>query len=99
MALWDVIRTCRRRGSGDADIREPAANAIGALLAAYPGIRTIVHNGRLSQSLFDRLAAGQAQDRMRVLMPSTSPAHTLAFDDKLAVWRALREAAEREHYP
>jgi hypoxanthine-DNA glycosylase len=45
IALWDVLASCRIKGSGDASIREATANDIPALLDRAP-IRQIFCNGR-----------------------------------------------------
>lgn len=96
IALWDVAQSCVRPGSSDSAIRAAVPNDFAALFAAYPGIHTVLHNGRQSQLLFGRLAADTAQGKARILLPSTSPAYTLPFDQKLAAWRVLRTAVEQE---
>lgn len=96
VAIWDVARTCLREGSSDAAIRDAEPNDFAAFFAAHPGIHTIFHNGRQSMDMFRRLALGAEGRRRRILLPSTSPAYTLPFDDKLAAWRVLRAAAEQE---
>lgn len=95
VAIWDVAKTCLRQGSSDASIRQAEANDFPALFKECPDINTIFHNGRLSKDLFDRLC-GDALGVRRVLLPSTSPAYTLPFAEKLSAWRPVREAAERE---
>lgn len=88
VALWDVLHSCRRAGSLDARIDRKTAlvNDIGALLADYPGIDRIVVNGSAAMELFDRhVRVGVPAFRV----PSSSPAATMAFGDKLAQWRVL----------
>ncbi|MDR0929912.1 MAG: DNA-deoxyinosine glycosylase [Oscillospiraceae bacterium] len=96
IALWDVARTCLREGSGDAAIHAAQPNGLPALFAHCPGIHTICCNGQTAAALLARLLPGACGARTILRMPSTSPAYTLPFDTKLAAWRALREAAERE---
>lgn len=96
VAIWDVAQTCIREGSSDAAIRDAVANDFAALFAQCPQVHTLFFNGRLAWSLFERLALDTAAGRPRVLLPSTSPAYTLPFAQKLAAWRVLREAAEQE---
>ena len=96
IALWDVAQTCQRHGSSDASIRNVQANDFNTLFADSPRIHTILFNGRKAQEMFEKLALDTAGGRTRVTLPSTSPAHTLPFNDKLAAWRILREAAEQE---
>ncbi|MDR0897622.1 MAG: DNA-deoxyinosine glycosylase [Oscillospiraceae bacterium] len=96
IALWDAARTCLREGSGDAAIREALPNDLPALFARHPGIHTICCNGQTAAALLLRLLPGACEGRAVLRLPSTSPAYTLPFETKLAAWRALREAAERE---
>lgn len=96
IALWDVAQTCKREGSSDASIRNVHANDFGSLFVESPNIHTIVFNGQKAREMFEKLAPDTAKGRMCITLPSTSPAHTLPFDDKLAAWRILREVAEQE---
>lgn len=96
VAIWDVAQTCRREGSSDASIRDTVPNDFAALFAACPDIHTIFFNGRSAQTLFVRLAMETASGRALRPLPSTSPAYTISFDQKLAAWRTLRETANQE---
>lgn len=97
VAIWDVAQTCLREGSSDASIRDAVPGDFAGLFAQCPQIHTIFHNGRLSETLFDKLVVPLQGNRRRILLPSTSPAYTLPFEEKLAAWQQLREAAEQEH--
>lgn len=92
VALWDVLRACRRAGSADSAI-EPkslAVNDFGELFARYPGIARVYFNGAKAAELYRRLAGLTERIDYRRL-PSTSPAHAVAPGVKLAAWRdALR---------
>lgn len=100
IALWDVARQCRRRGSLDARI-EPASVEpadIAGLLRRCPRIFVVLFNGRAAAALFRRhVRPGLADRAVRMrfeTLPSTSPAHAArGFDAKLAVWRAALEGA------
>jgi hypoxanthine-DNA glycosylase len=85
-ALWDVIGSAERPGSLDADIRAPVLNDVPALLAAYPGIALVAFNGGTAARLA-RAWTGRVTART-VTLPSSSAAYTLAFEAKLAAWRA-----------
>jgi len=88
LALWDVCHTCIRPGSADSDIRNEEPNQIRELLAAHASIRTIIFNGQTAEKLFHRHL--KTIDSVNVItMPSTSPAHTLAFEKKLDAWRTV----------
>jgi hypoxanthine-DNA glycosylase len=89
VAVWDVLLACRREGSLDSAI-EPnsmVANDFGAFFERHPTIGRVVFNGAAAERNFTRLA-GVQPPVPAVRLPSTSPAQTMRFDDKLAAWRA-----------
>jgi double-stranded uracil-DNA glycosylase len=101
LALWDVLHSAERAGSLDADIKHAVPNDFAAFLAAYPAIRAIALNGTRAREMFDRQCwpalAPELQARLAVhALPSTSPAHTMAFERKLAAWSIVRDLAGRE---
>ena len=83
IGVWDVYRSCRREGALDSAIEVATPNDFSTLDAMTPNLRRIVFNGQTSGK-FERLFAERGYDT-RVL-PSTSPAYTLAFEQKLAKW-------------
>lgn len=90
VAAWDVLHSCERRTSADADIREPAANDIPGLLRDHPGIVAVAPNGKGAERLFRRLVLPQLEVAPVVCtLPSTSPAHTMPFAQKLEGWKKL----------
>jgi hypoxanthine-DNA glycosylase len=96
VALWDVCAVGERVASADATIRREVPNDIPALLAAYPGIRTVAFNGSTARRLHDRHFPRRA-DLAYLALPSTSPAHaSLDLAAKLAAWQALRESLRIE---
>lgn len=83
--IWDVYRSCRRAGALDAAIREAERNDFDRLREEAPSLRRVAFNGKTAGSLANAFrAAGYAVS----ILPSTSPAYTLAFERKLALWRA-----------
>ena len=52
--LWDVLRSCQRAGSLDADIVGEVPNDIAGLLAAQTTVRRIVFNGHAAAQFFRR---------------------------------------------
>jgi hypoxanthine-DNA glycosylase len=95
VALWDVLRSCRRIGSADSAI-EPKSlvvNNFGELFVEYPAITQVYFNGAKAAELFRRLAAAPDQIQYRRL-PSTSPAHVMRPGAKLAAWAAIASAAQ-----
>jgi len=96
LALWDVLQSCHRPGSLDADIAAEAlvANDFEAFFRRHPAISHVYFNGAAAERLFAR----HARPRLNLppahflRLPSTSPAHAaLDFPAKLAAWRAIDE--------
>ena len=87
VALWDVLASCERQGSLDSAIRAAEPNDIPALLAACPGIRKICLNGGTAARLFEKHFGRDLVGVARLRLPSTSPAYTLDYAQKLAAWR------------
>lgn len=86
IGLWDVLQTCNRQGSLDSNIKNHLENDIPSLLIKHPTITKILFNGKESQRYFMR-AFGEINGIQYFGMPSTSPAYTLKFEEKLKVWR------------
>ena len=86
IGLWDVVVACERRGSLDSAIRNPLRGNVGRVRRAAPELRAVFFNGR---------TAGRAEMLWRAagyethILPSTSPAYTRPFAEKLAAWRAI----------
>jgi TDG/mug DNA glycosylase family protein len=90
IALWDVIAEAHRPGSLDGAIREDRANDLEGLLAELPDLRAIAFNGGTAARLGMKALAGVRPDLPRIALPSSSPAYTLAFENKAAAWAELR---------
>ena len=88
LAMWDVLASCEREGSLDSAIREGETSDIPGLLAACPAIRKICLNGGTAARLFEKHFGEKLAGVERVRLPSTSPAYTLSYENKLALWRA-----------
>jgi len=86
VGLWDVVAAAERQGSLDAALRSVEHNDLSRLVATLPRFRVVAFNGataaRAQKQLLDQRCA-------RLQLPSSSPAYTLGYDDKLAVWREL----------
>ena len=85
IGVWDVYRSCVREGALDSAIRLAEANDFSDLELKVPRLRRIYFNGKTS-GRFETMFRERGYDT-RVL-PSTSPAYTLAFDEKVERWRA-----------
>ncbi len=96
IAVWDVLQSCVRPGSLDSAIQAGTRvpNDFAAFFRSHPGIRLVCFNGAEAQQSFVRyvLPGLPAADLRYVRLPSTSPAHAMAFDRKLAAWHAVMAA-------
>lgn len=90
VGLWDTVAKASREGSLDSNIRLHAASDLKALVATLPALRAIAFNGGTSARIGRRELAG-VEDVALVDLPSSSPAYTIPFADKLARWLALRD--------
>lgn len=96
VALWDVLKTCTRRGSLDSAI-EPASiipNDLPALLSDNASIGHIFFNGAMAETSFRRHVLPGLSGRLgalpRTRLPSTSPANaSYSFERKLAHWQVI----------
>lgn len=94
IAVWDVLRSCRREGSLDSAVRPESMvpNDFQQFFDTYPSIRLVLFNGAAAEKNYTRLVSVANELSYRRL-PSTSPAQTMPFIEKLAIWReALSEA-------
>ncbi|GAA0776816.1 DNA-deoxyinosine glycosylase [Brevundimonas olei] len=88
VGLWDVIASAERKGSLDAAIRTPEAADLIALTHRLPDLRAIAFNGGTAARHGRRILEG-ATTAALIDLPSSSPAHARAFEEKLAHWRVL----------
>ena len=86
IGLWDVIGACARKGSLDADIRNPRHNDFVRVTGVAPNLRRIFFNGKTA-GRFERQFADWGYDT--AVLPSSSPAYTLRYEDKLEQWRQI----------
>ena len=88
IAVWDVLRSCRRLGSLDAAVESDSMvpNDFEEFFAAHPSIDRVLFNGAAAEKNYRRLVGGAAELAYRRL-PSTSPAQTMTYAAKLAAWR------------
>ena len=102
VALWDVLKSCERKGSldSDIDISTEVPNDLPAFLAAHPRIGRICFNGARAEALFSKYVKPLLLNRKAVYirLPSTSPANaSITIEKKMVAWRAIRpdEASRR----
>lgn len=94
IALWDVMKSCRRVGSLDSQINETSitANDIEALLNQCCHISLICFNGAKAEATYKRHVMPQLPASMAALpvvrLPSTSPAYAaMPFAQKMQSWK------------
>ncbi|MCU0861570.1 MAG: DNA-deoxyinosine glycosylase [Methanomassiliicoccales archaeon] len=91
LAVWDVLQSCERSGSGDESITNPAVNDFESFLKANPGIRCVCFNGKKARALFEEMVRPSLTRRMGLItLPSSSPAHAIAFGKKLERWSIIK---------
>ena len=88
IGLWDVLENCERKGSLDIHIKNHKENNFEMLLEEFSGITKIVFNGKESHKYFFK-KFGQIKGITYYVMPSTSPANTMSFENKLKIWSAM----------
>ncbi len=95
-ALWDVFYSCRRKGSLDRDILNEVPNNIPELLHECPDLTHIFCNGVSAYKSLNRYYPEAAAEYVCTALPSTSPAYTIKFDEKLEKWRAVTDIIRAE---
>ncbi|UIF85248.1 DNA-deoxyinosine glycosylase [Cupriavidus sp. UYPR2.512] len=89
VGLWDVVAQAKREGSLDSNIRGHAGNDLAGLVESLPKLEVIAFNGGTADRIGMK-ALAQHGDRHRIVrLPSSSPAHTLAYAEKLRAWQQL----------
>jgi hypoxanthine-DNA glycosylase len=94
IALWDVLRSCRRKGSLDSSIDDESLvpNDLASFFRHHPKIIHVFFNGAKAEACYRkhvRPAAGiETIEYLR--LPSTSPANaSISYERKLEVWRVI----------
>ncbi len=96
VAVWDVLHTCTRTSSLDADIDATSIvpNDFAAFFTAHQNITTILFNGAAAERFYHRhvlptLPADLKHHRL-LRLPSTSPANAgIAYAGKVRQWQLL----------
>jgi len=77
LALWDVLKSCKIKGSSDSSITEPVVNDFG-LIFNNCNIKAIFTTGTTATKLFNKLLGYKS-----IYLPSTSPANCKVSLEKL----------------
>lgn len=93
IALWDVLKSCRRPGSLDQHIEPDSmiANDLVTFLQDHTSIERIFFNGGKAEQLFKRHISNRLNKAgvsvTCVKLPSTSPAHAaMSYEKKQQIW-------------
>ena len=90
IALWDVIESCERKGSSDTEIKAEIDNDIPQLIENHPNIKIIYCNGQKSYKNLLKILGNKFKIPI-VVLPSTSPLHTMKFEEKLKSWKVIND--------
>ena len=94
IALWDVLASCQRHGSMDADIDATSisSNDLESFLLTHPHISYIFFNGAIAEKYFrlHMLSWRALRPLHYQRLPSTSPAYaSMPYQQKLSEWEAI----------
>ena len=86
IGLWDIITDCERDGSLDGAIRKASLSQFEWLAGHAPHLRVVALNGKKAGTAAARLSALGYET---LVLPSSSPAYTLPYAEKLSAWQTL----------
>lgn len=89
IGLWDTVASARRDGSLDTAIREHQANDLASLIDGLPELRAVGFNGGRAAAIGRTMLGAGCRPEL-IALPSSSPALTRPFADKLAEWIKLK---------
>lgn len=91
IALWDVLASCERPDSSDSKITNEVANNFKELFEDYKSIRYVFFNGTNAAGFFKKHVAIELPFPSGIILPSTSPAHTITLEKKVAAWSIIKD--------
>lgn len=89
IALWDVIETCQRKGSLDSNIENEIVNDFESLFNNYPNLKLVAFNGTKAFETYRKWVGFELAQVDYKQLPSTSPANTIKFEEKLKQWEVI----------
>lgn len=87
IALWDVLKSCERETSLDSDINNEYPNDIAKFLSQNAQINHLFFNGNAAFLFYKKHIKNVALPI--TVLPSTSPAHAISFEQKLKAWQQI----------
>ena len=93
IALWDVLHSCRRKGSRDSAIDDTTlvANDFAGFFPHHPQIAHVFFNGAKAEACYRKHVRPfvEFEPAGYLRLPSTSPANaSIPYERKLEAWRA-----------
>ena len=98
IALWDTLASCERKGSLDSAICRETPNDIASFLRCHPSVERILLNGTAAARLYRKYHADEIS-LPALCLPSTSPALTMPFAQKLSLWREALQTTYPQENP
>ena len=94
IALWDVLASCTRHSSMDADIEADSIcpNDFASFFRKHPHITHVFFNGTMAEQCFHKYVQPLLESRPHRYqrLPSTSPAYaSMRYEQKLNAWKVI----------
>jgi TDG/mug DNA glycosylase family protein len=94
IALWDVLASCTRHSSMDADIEADSIcpNDFASFFRKHPHITHVFFNGTMAEQCFHKHVQPLLKNRPLHYqrLPSTSPANaSMRYEEKLKAWKVI----------
>jgi hypoxanthine-DNA glycosylase len=89
VGLWDAVGSATRRGSLDGAIKNHVPNDLRSIAHNLPELKAVAFNGGRSAAIGSAQFAGMAALEL-IPLPSSSPAFTMSYDQKLERWLKIR---------
>lgn len=96
IGLWDVLHQCERAGALDSNIRNAVNNDFRRVTRIAPSLKRVCFNGKTA-GRFESVFADAGYETL--VLPSSSPAYTLAFEKKLQGWRGVLAPLKKNARP
>lgn len=89
IGVWDAIVACVRQGSLDTAIRDAIRGETAVVRRVAPAVELVCFNGKMAAR---GEPAWRAVGYATCVLPSSSPAYTRPFVEKLAAWQVVAGA-------
>ena len=98
IALWDVLASCTRHSSMDADIEANSIcpNDFASFFLTHPHITHVFFNGTMAEQCFHKHVQPllKARPLHYQRLPSTSPANaSMRYEQKLSAWKTILQSS------